>query len=180
MEEGLSLNCNSIIYQSNQGHCQALGLTDTVCEVTSELCIWCCCSPGCEVMRRVLLSSVWTGFLNPHKASTSCNSIDIVRSCPLLMTTTKHIHSTESTSTDNISNKRHFITKIHYLVKRGCSRWSSTMMISPGSSPGSWSPSPWKTIFWPSLIPVVLKWPVTCLCSFCLTLIWSSTCHICI
>lgn len=33
------------------------------------------------------------------------------------------------------------------------------MMISPGSSPGSWSPSPWKTIFWPSLIPVAVQWP---------------------
>lgn len=41
-----------------------------------------------------------------------------------------------------------------YLVKRGCSHWSRTMMISPGSSPGSWSPSPWKTIFWPSFIPL--------------------------
>lgn len=27
------------------------------------------------------------------------------------------------------------------------------MIISPGSRPGSWSPSPWKTIFWPSFIP---------------------------
>ena len=31
------------------------------------------------------------------------------------------------------------------------------MMMSPGSMPGSWSPSPWKTIFWPSLIPVEVK-----------------------
>lgn len=29
--------------------------------------------------------------------------------------------------------------------------------MSPGSSPGSWSPSPCKTIFWPSLIPVQMS-----------------------
>lgn len=43
--------------------------------------------PGCDVTRRVLLSSVWTGFLKPHKASTSCNSMDMMRSSPFLMTT---------------------------------------------------------------------------------------------
>lgn len=46
-----------------------------------------------------------------------------------------------------------------HLVKCGCSRWSKTMMMSPGSFPGSWSPSPWKTIFCPSLMPVEGQWP---------------------
>lgn len=50
------------------------------------------------------------------------------------------------------------IEHIYYLVKFGCSRWSKTMMMSPGSIPGSWSPSPWKTIFWPSLIPAAGEW----------------------
>lgn len=40
-----------------------------------------------------------------------------------------------------------------YLVKTAWSFWSNTMIISPGSSPGSWSPSPWNVIFWPSFMP---------------------------
>ena len=44
------------------------------------------------------------------------------------------------------------------------------MTISPGSSPGSWSPSPWKTIFWPSFIPVAVKWSV-------IVVVWSQISH---
>ncbi len=40
------------------------------------------------------------------------------------------------------------------LWKTGCFLMSSTIITSPGSSPGSWSPSPWNVIFWPSFIPV--------------------------
>lgn len=40
------------------------------------------------------------------------------------------------------------------LWKMGCFFMSSTIITSPGSSPGSWSPSPWNVIFWPSFIPV--------------------------
>lgn len=39
------------------------------------------------------------------------------------------------------------------LWNTGWSFWSRTMITSPGSSPGSWSPSPWNVIFWPSFIP---------------------------
>lgn len=47
-----------------------------------------------------------------------------------------------------------FIIKLSScLWKTGWSFWSSTMITSPGSSPGSWSPSPWNVIFWPSFIP---------------------------
>lgn len=49
--------------------------------------------------------------------------------------------------------------RAYHLVKCGCSRWSKTMMMSPGSIPGSWSPSPWNTIFCPSFIPVVVTCP---------------------
>lgn len=37
-------------------------------------------------MSSVLLSRVWTGFLNPHRASTSCSSIERIRSPPTLAT----------------------------------------------------------------------------------------------
>merc|ERR1719376_139348 len=40
------------------------------------------------------------------------------------------------------------------LLKVSCSASSSTMMMSPGSMLGSWSPSPLNTIFWPSLMPL--------------------------
>lgn len=43
--------------------------------------------------------------------------------------------------------------EVSHLVKRGCFRCSKTTMKSPGSFPGSWSPSPWKTIFCPSFMP---------------------------
>lgn len=52
----------------------------------------------------------------------------------------------------------------------GCSFSSSTMTMSPGSKPGSWSPSPAKRICCPSLIPAQvnkmtaqpLSWRHTC------------------
>lgn len=47
-----------------------------------------------------------------------------------------------------------FMTKLSFcLWKTLCSLWSNTMITSPGSSPGSWSPSPWNVIFWPSFMP---------------------------
>ena len=39
-------------------------------------------------------------------------------------------------------------------LKTGCSFSSRMMMISPGSIPGSWSPSLENVIFWPSFIPL--------------------------
>lgn len=48
-----------------------------------------------------------------------------------------------------------FIVKsVSFLWNKGCSFWSRTIITSPGSNPGSWSPSPVNVIFWPSLIPV--------------------------
>lgn len=126
--------------------------------------------PECDVMRRVLLSRVWTGFLKPHKASTSCSSNGITRSSPFLMTRTRGTSwgvevillcrcvtrgSMPLTEPEDTWRQR----RRYHLVKYGCSRWSRTMMMSPGSIPGSWSPSPWNTIFWPSLIPEAVQWP---------------------
>lgn len=49
-----------------------------------------------------------------------------------------------------------FMTRLSScLWKTGCSFKSSTIITSPGSSPGSWSPSPWNVIFCPSFIPVI-------------------------
>merc|ERR1719480_748922 len=48
-----------------------------------------------------------------------------------------------------------FITRSDpFLLYREWAFSSSTMMMSPGSSPGSWSPSPLKVTFWPSSIPL--------------------------
>ena len=41
-----------------------------------------------------------------------------------------------------------------FLLKSACAFSSRTMMMSPGSSPGSWSPSPEKVTFCPSSIPL--------------------------
>lgn len=51
-----------------------------------------------------------------------------------------------------------FVTKSWpRLWKTPWSFWSSTIITSPGSRSGSWSPSPWNTIFWPSFIPTGRK-----------------------
>lgn len=47
-------------------------------------------------MRRVLLSSVWTGFWKPHKASTSCNSMVMIKSCPCLLTRKQRVKIKQS------------------------------------------------------------------------------------
>lgn len=87
-----------------------------------------------------------------------------------------------------------WLHKMNYLVKCGCPCWSKTMMMSPGSIPGSWSPSPWKTIFCPSLIPAVVKWScdagekfcfmINCQCDYLLLLLsplsmWTSKTFFC-
>merc|ERR1719378_377785 len=41
-----------------------------------------------------------------------------------------------------------------FRLKSACAFSSRTMMISPGSSPGSWSPSPEKVTFCPSSMPL--------------------------
>ena len=58
-----------------------------------------------------------------------------------------------------------------FRLKTGCAFSSRMMMISPGSIPGSWSPSLVNVIFWPSFIPLSM-WTSRILRSLTVFLPW--------
>ena len=116
--------------------------------ITSPSCIgmkpYLCCfrdTPLTVWMTRVLSSKVFTAFFKPVSASVKLMSIFIIRSC---MFSYQKLHSCTSETWSTCPLR----------LKSAWAFSSRTMMMSPGSRPGSWSPSPEKVTFCPSSIPL--------------------------
>lgn len=105
-------------------------------------------SPGMAVMTKSRSSNVRMTFWNPQRASTNSSSMRITRlSVDRLMEANTKVKSS--------THPRHLATERNTpYLNIWCSFSSKTITISPGSSPGSWSPSPLNIIFCPSCIPL--------------------------
>lgn len=83
----------------------------------------------------------------------------------------KNIKYIQSNIKSNYSHTIFMFKSKSLRLKTGCSFSSRMMMISPGSIPGSWSPSLENGIFWPSFIPLSM-WTSRILRSFTVFLPW--------